>query len=168
MRGILQFVWALPWPGRLRQLMGALAVKRGLRTFFVPQFMVGVVGLIEDEEGAVLLLRHTYRTDYAWGLPTGFLEHHEAPHAALEREIHEETGLDVRLTSLHEVRADDRRPLVEIVYRGSVVGGDFRASQEVDTMMWARAEALPPLRPDQLALLRRASAGRKERHESLT
>jgi 8-oxo-dGTP diphosphatase len=168
MRGVLQFVWALPWPAKLRHLLSTLAVQRGLRNVFVPQFMVGVVGLIEGDDGAVLLLRHTYRTDYPWGLPTGFLEHHEAPDVALEREIHEETGLVVRLTSLHGVHADRGRPLVEIVYRGGVVGGEFRASQEVDAMMWAHLDGAPSLRPDQLALLRQALRSRKEHHETVT
>jgi ADP-ribose pyrophosphatase YjhB (NUDIX family) len=168
MRALLQAVWALPWPASVRRVLSAVAVTRGLRTLLVPQFMVGVVGLIESDDGQLLVLRHTYRSDFDWGLPTGFLEHHEAPAVALRREMREEAGFEVELTELWRIVADDRRPLLDIVYRGRVVGGKFTASSEVDAMRWCRDDDFPTLRPDQQTLVHQFLQERERRHEGVT
>jgi len=166
MRRLLLWSWALPWPGRVRTWISSVVSLRGIRTLVLPQFMVRVVGLIADDEGKILLLRHTYRSDYPWGLPTGFLEHHEQPADALERELEEETGLDIRLTRLWGILSDPHRPLVEIVYRGTCSGGTFRPNNEIDEMCFCDLDTLPPLRPDQLRLVREVLGTGKEMHET--
>ena len=107
MRRFLFWIWTLPWPGSTRRLLSRAAAARGVRTLLIPQFMIGVVGLIENERGELLVLHHTYRREYPWGLPTGFLEHGEQPEAALRREIAEETGLEVVVDSLRQVEMQD-------------------------------------------------------------
>jgi 8-oxo-dGTP diphosphatase len=166
MRGLLQRIWSLPWPGIVRRILSYVAVSPGLRTLLVPQFMVGVVGLIENDSGELLVLRHTYRGEYPWGLPTGFLEHNEDPAGALRRELREETGLDVLLTELVRITTDEKRPLLDIVYRGIYSGGEFRPSAEVDMMRFCGVDDLPPLRPDQAKLARLALRGLEESHEN--
>lgn len=45
-----------------------------------------------------------------WTLPGGGVDHGESPHAAVRRELHEETGLaalDVRLVDVHDVHVVD-------------------------------------------------------------
>ncbi|WP_416972506.1 NUDIX domain-containing protein [Streptomyces sp. 4F14] len=64
-----------------------------------PRRRVGALGMIRNEEGEVLLVRKNYG-DYKWNLPGGSAEGDEAPYEALQREIHEETGLNVRSTNL--------------------------------------------------------------------
>ncbi len=56
---------------------------------------LGVVGLITDGEGRVLLLDHRFRPRWTWGLPGGFLGRGEPLVAGLIREIREETGLEL-------------------------------------------------------------------------
>ncbi|MEK3910270.1 NUDIX domain-containing protein [Paenibacillus sp. FSL H7-0331] len=51
------------------------------------KFLVTVLGIITNETGQVLLLRHVYRTE-PWGVPGGWMEL-EKPEVALEREISE-------------------------------------------------------------------------------
>ncbi len=43
----------------------------------------------------ILLLKHTYRDKYPWGIPSGWLKRGEQPMEALQREIKEETGMVV-------------------------------------------------------------------------
>jgi ADP-ribose pyrophosphatase YjhB (NUDIX family) len=114
--------------------------------------MVGVVGIIRDDQGRVLLLHHTYRGT-PWGLPTGFLEHGEQPNHALAREIMEEAGLRVDLEPDPVVYTEPGRPLLNIVYRGMFAGGSFEASTEVSQAHWFSLDALPPMLPGQLELL---------------
>ncbi len=59
-------------------------------------FLVGVVGLVRNEQGEVLVLEHRFRTPFRWGLPGGFINHGESFEAALIRELHEEVRLDVK------------------------------------------------------------------------
>src|SRR5918998_618172 len=60
-----------------------------------PTFTVGAVCVIERPDGAVLLVRHSYRR--RWGLPGGLLERGEEVDAGARREAVEEVGLEVDL-----------------------------------------------------------------------
>jgi ADP-ribose pyrophosphatase YjhB (NUDIX family) len=61
------------------------------------RFMVGVVGLIHDDRGRVLLLQHRFRTPYRWGLPGGFMKDGEDLAGALRRELREEIAVEVEI-----------------------------------------------------------------------
>ena len=73
----------------------------GIKRLFVrvagATFLVGVLGIVLDEDGRVLLFRHTYRPFAPWGLPSGLLKPNESPAEAIEREVHEETGLIIEV-----------------------------------------------------------------------
>lgn len=56
---------------------------------------VGADVLIRNDRGEVLLVNPSYKPD--WDLPGGMAEANEPPHAAAERELREELGLDLRL-----------------------------------------------------------------------
>lgn len=58
-------------------------VKRGLT--------IGVRAVVRDEEGRVLLVRHTYTQ--GWHFPGGGVELNEAAEEALAKELRQETGL---------------------------------------------------------------------------
>ncbi len=69
------------------------AILHGLNA----RFMVGVVGLIYDDDLRVLLLHHRFRTPYRWGLPGGFMKGGEDLPAALARELREEIDVEVAI-----------------------------------------------------------------------
>ncbi len=56
------------------------------------KFMVSVAGVVRDDTGRVLLLRHRFWLDGSWGLPGGYAHGAERLEDALERELREETG----------------------------------------------------------------------------
>ena len=68
------------------------------------KYIVGVSGVVLDDEGRVLLLRHRYRApDRAWGLPSGYASSGEHFEETLGREVWEETGCRVEVTELLQI-----------------------------------------------------------------
>lgn len=61
------------------------------------KFMVGVCGLIYDDDHRVLLLEHRFRTPWRWGLPGGFMERGEDLVQTVKRELMEEIGVEVHV-----------------------------------------------------------------------
>lgn len=72
------------------------AYLRGLREKVGTDLLMvpGVVAVIRDDEGRVLLARRS--DDGYWNLPSGAVDPGEEPARALTREVWEETGLKVR------------------------------------------------------------------------
>ena len=106
-------------------------LRWGLTWLGTSKFLVGVLAVIFDEEGRVLLLRHTYRPDYPWGLPGGWLKTGEGAAEGIERELLEETGFVVRAVQPLLVGGDSLRPRLDLVFLCEYEGGTFRPSAEV-------------------------------------
>ena len=120
-----------------------------------PSFMIGAMALIQDADGRILVLEHTYRKHVPWGLPGGWLKHAESPEAGLAREVYEETGLAVQVDAL--LGADFwGGTQFDLLYRCHVLGGEVRPSDETGLHQWVRLDELPELLPNQLLLLRKA------------
>ncbi|MGH9275104.1 MAG: NUDIX domain-containing protein, partial [Acidimicrobiales bacterium] len=83
-RGALQVYRRLPvW-----------ARRRVVRTI-APGYTVGAMCFIERDDGAMLLVRLSYRQ--SWGVPGGLLKRGEVPADAARREVREEVGLEIEL-----------------------------------------------------------------------
>ena len=108
-----------------------------------PKFTVGVSGVILDEAGRVLLLKHTFRRRYPWGLLSGWVKGDESLEHALRREAMEETGLSISIEHLVTVRKDRFSLFLEAVYACRVAGGTFSPSNEISEMRWCAPESLP-------------------------
>lgn len=86
-----------------------MKAKRSFRTFAFQQWFrlsrpmtLGVRGVVQDSEGQVLLLKHTYTA--GWHFPGGGVERGEPAETALEREMLEEAGIQItERPSLHGV-----------------------------------------------------------------
>jgi ADP-ribose pyrophosphatase YjhB (NUDIX family) len=128
------------------------------------RFLVGVIVLIWDDDGRVLLVRNTYDPRYPWTLPGGWMHRGEQPDECARRELREETGFEIALDGLAGVLAQRKLPSVDIAYNGRIASGDFRASAEISRAEFFRLGEFPvgfsPIHRTALAeLLRQQSGG---------
>ena len=139
-------VWArLPLAARL------FAVRR-----MTPSFYVGAICVIERADGALLLIRHSYRP--AWGFPGGFLKRGESPHDAARRETREEVGVDVVLHEPPTVVVDAGMRRVDVIFTGRSTGGPADdhptpRSPEIVEARWFVPTELPELQDEAVSAL---------------
>lgn len=126
---------------------------------FQTRFLVGVTGIIKNDQQEILLFKHTYRS-HAWSLPGGYLESGEHPRESLEREIKEESGLVVSVDESLKVRTDRDSPRLDMCYTGVLIGGVFTPSHEVSEYGFFALDKLPLLRKNQLFLIDLAVASK--------
>jgi ADP-ribose pyrophosphatase YjhB (NUDIX family) len=107
-----------------------------------PKFNAGVSSLIFDEQGRVLLFKHTYRK-YEWGIPGGALEYKEQPIEAVVREFQEETGMQIEVIRLLRVASAREFPHLGITYLCKIVDGEFKPSHEISEMKYFDLNDLP-------------------------
>ncbi|MEU9718906.1 NUDIX domain-containing protein [Streptomyces sp. NPDC047976] len=108
------------------------------------KFMVGVTGIVRDDQGRVLLLRHRmWPEGRQWGLPTGYAVKGEEFGATVVREVKEETGLDVKTGRLVNLNSGYKLR-VEVAYEASFVGGEITTdSFEILEARWFSPDELP-------------------------
>lgn len=122
---------------------------------FQDQFLIGVTGIIFNDDKEVLLFKHSYR-QIQWSLPGGYLKSKEHPQEGLEREIKEESGLTVSADQQLKTRTDRETARIDICYVGKFIGGEFRASAEVLEHGFFSFENLPLISRNQLYLIEEA------------
>ncbi|GAB2925568.1 NUDIX domain-containing protein [Nonomuraea sp. NPDC052634] len=120
------------------------------------KFMVGVTGVVRDREGRVLLLRHRFwGENRPWGLPTGGAKRGETFEETVAREVREETGLEVRVGELVQLRSGFRLRM-EVAYAAVYEGGGTLRlnSMEILEARWCDPGDLPEgLIPSHRALI---------------
>lgn len=126
-----------------------------------PSFHVGALCVIERSDGALLLLRQSYRRREAWGFPGGLLERGEQPADAVRREVREELGVEVEIDASPMVVVEPRHRRVDVIYRGRLPAAGDRAepgsddppapspaSPEIVEVRWFAPDDLPILLPE--------------------
>lgn len=63
--------------------------------FFQPKFTIGVIGVVINHHGKILLVEHVFHPYHPIGLPGGWVNRNEDPQKAIIRELHEELSLTV-------------------------------------------------------------------------
>ncbi len=112
---------------------------------------LGVAVVVRDDEGKFLLER---RSDCGWwGLPGGRVEPGESVEQAAIREVHEETGLVVRITGLVGLYSepfgrivtfpDNVVHLVDAAVTAEIVSGELTHSSESEELRFFRPHELP-------------------------
>ena len=89
--------------------------------------------LFRDQDGAILLVRPTYKP--FWDLPGGYVEPGESPRAAAIREVAEELGLKISpgpLMSVDWAPNDEGDELLFVFDGGALSDDDLRRIQHVD------------------------------------
>lgn len=83
----------------------------------------------------------------AYDIIGGFMEVDELPEDAAVREAKEETGLDIKITSLLGVYVDrygeDGDYTLNLHYIGEVIGGEMRAMDDVASLEWLSIDEVP-------------------------
>jgi 8-oxo-dGTP diphosphatase len=123
------------------------ARRRVVRTI-APAYTVGSICVIERSDGAILLVRLSYRN--SWGLPGGLLKRGETPAEAALREVKEESTLDVQVVGDPAVVVDPEAQRVDVVFQARLAPGvdpDTAAasSPEIVEVAWYPSDALPDL-----------------------
>jgi ADP-ribose pyrophosphatase YjhB (NUDIX family) len=127
----------------LYQIYKILPIKiRWLISYiYADKFLIGVLAFVQ-KNNQLLLLKLRYQ--YHWGLPGGFLKKGENIHSAIQREIREETGLEVKINKILDVRNGTKRPILDIVIECEVTGGEIKITdQEVERAEFFDLDKLP-------------------------
>jgi len=109
---------------------------------FRPKFLAAVAAMVFDEQGRILLFKHTYRK-FAWGLPAGGLEYGEQPENAIVREFFEETGMQIEVEKLLLAESSEEYHNISLVFLCRIVSGSFAESSEVSEMKYFDVNDLP-------------------------
>ena len=144
--------------------------RRWVVRTIAPSYTMGAICVIERRDGAILFVRHSYRT--RWGVPGGLLCRREEPADAARREVLEEVGLAVQLLGEPVVVVDAAPQRIDLVYRARpAAGADLSAigpvSPEITEVRWFPPDELPELQVETtsalIALARNANEARPGR-----
>lgn len=119
------------------------SVKDMILYFVSKKLIIGVLAVIIDREGRILLFEHTYLGDNAWGIPGGAAKHEDL-REALQRELREESRyrIDVR-HSIGVAQYHKRR--VDFLFACSIADGQFTPSEEVSDYGYFHLDELPKM-----------------------
>lgn len=111
---------------------------------FRPKFRAAVAAMIFDEQGRILLFKHTYRK-LEWGIPAGGLEHHEQPEQAIIREFFEETNMQIEVQKLLLAESSKEGHNISLIFLCKIIGGTFKESLEISEMKYFDVNDLPQM-----------------------
>ena len=108
---------------------------------------VPAAGAFIVQNNRVLLVKRAHPPRVGWWcLPAGFMEWHEHPSQTAVREIKEETGLNIKLTSFFEVYSgqdDPRTNAVLMLYLADVIGGTLEPADDALEVRYFSFNELP-------------------------
>ncbi len=106
-------------------------------------------GVLVERDGKVLLIqRNNEPARLQWSFPAGFINAHEDPARAAERECLEETGLAVRVTHLLALVSGREHPRgadFVLIYAAEETGGQLVPGDDAQAAAFFARDALPPL-----------------------
>jgi 8-oxo-dGTP diphosphatase len=117
-----------------------VCTRCGSVLYLDPKVAVGTI--IASDDGRVVLVRRAIEPGYGlWVFPGGYVDRGETTTDAAIREAREEAGLQIRLDGLINIYSYPGRPIVIIVYRASIVGGELCTDDEcLEARLFTREE----------------------------
>jgi ADP-ribose pyrophosphatase YjhB (NUDIX family) len=103
------------------------------------------VGVIIEQDGKLLMVRHTYGRRDQWRFPGGGHKHSETAAEAASRELREELGLKIKLKYLGQLKAKEDFKTVNSTffsgyYNGQIIRPD---KKEIMEFRWWPVSHLP-------------------------
>lgn len=126
----------MPWI-----LSGLYRLWRILQT----KYTAGVVGIIFNAQGEVLLVEHVFHPKTPWGLPGGWVDAGDSPTTAVKREFMEEVKLSIDVGQVILVEATHHRH-IDIAFLCESDGTVGELSKELLDYGWFSLDNLPRLR----------------------
>ncbi len=106
---------------------------------------VSAVAVVE-RDGKVLMVKRALDPGIGlWSLPGGYVDRGEVVERAVEREVAEETSLDIKATDLLAVSSEEGSEVILISYDSQLVGGEPKGGPEVSDVSFFESSDLPPL-----------------------
>ena len=102
-----------------------------------PTHLVSVAALVTNEKGEILLVKSPWR---GWEYPGGLIEPGETFQEALKREVREEAGVEIEITSFVGICKNVGKDIVNIDFTAKYVGGSLTTSEESTEVIWATPE----------------------------
>jgi ADP-ribose pyrophosphatase YjhB (NUDIX family) len=112
--------------------------------FRQPKFSMGVVGVMFNEEGKVLLVEHVFHPLAPWGPPGGWVDRNEHPSETVRRELREELDLSVEVGDLLLLEIDNGNHL-DLAYLCRPTSAIGALSNELLDYGWYDPAQLPRL-----------------------
>lgn len=119
----------------------AVCDRCGFIAYQNPVIVVGVVCVFGDR---ILLCKRAIepREGY-WTMPAGYLEQEETPAEGARRETFEEACADVKIDALLGVYAVPPVSQIQLIYRGTLVTGEFAPGEESSEVRLFAWEEIP-------------------------
>jgi 8-oxo-dGTP diphosphatase len=138
--------------GRLPRRLRRVLVRLGS-----PKYTVGAICIIQREDGALLLVQHTYWR--SWGTAGGLAKRRERPEVAALRETLEEVNLEIELVGEPAVVVDPVPHRVDVVFLARPAqDADLDvvrpSSPEIAEVGWFPLDRLPDMQPETVTALR--------------
>src|SRR5687767_7763004 len=122
----------------------AVIIRKIMRAF-QGRYTAGVVGVVLNQQGEVLVVEHVFHPDCPWGLPGGWLGWRESPAGGVQRELKEETGLDIEIIKPLLVELGYSNTHLDIAFLCTAENESVSLSSELLSHRWVHPDQMPSL-----------------------
>lgn len=128
----------------LPRIPGLILLSFPIYRFFRPKYSMGVVGVLFNDTGEVLLVEHVFHPRIPWGLPGGWVDNNEDPQKAVCRELREELSIQARAVQIIVAEKTIYNHL-DLAYLCQTQDDIGTLSYELLNYRWFPLHQLPPL-----------------------